>query len=300
MRIDLHMHTTVSDGTDSPEEIIEEVRKEGLGLFSVTDHDAVKGCRIIADALAAERAKGAGASDPADVITPAPAFIPGVEFSCKDPNGKYHILGYGFDPEAEPINDVVELGHGYRMEKVLARLDFLKERFGFEFPKEELDSLLALDNPGKPHIGLLMVKHGYAKTKNEAIDDFINKLRFRGEYVRPEEAIEGIARAGGIPVLAHPTYGSGDQLIMGEEMEARLTRLMDMGLQGIEAFYSGFTPKITGELLEMAERNELYVTAGSDYHGKNKLVMLGDTGLEDDAGFPPGLTRFLEDVGACS
>ena len=86
-RIDLHMHTTVSDGTDSPEGILDKVRSAGLALFSVTDHDAVKGYRIIQALLT-----------PDD-----PAFLTGVEFSCKDEEGKYHILGYGFDPEAEPI-----------------------------------------------------------------------------------------------------------------------------------------------------------------------------------------------------
>ena len=94
-RIDLHMHTTVSDGTDSPEGILDKVRSAGLALFSVTDHDAVKGCRIIQALLT-----------PDD-----PAFLTGVEFSCKDEEGKYHILGYGFDPEAEPICRVVEKGH---------------------------------------------------------------------------------------------------------------------------------------------------------------------------------------------
>ena len=279
-KIDLHIHTTVSDGTDTPEGILSCVRAAGIGLFAVTDHDALKGCEKILPALTAED----------------PAFLTGVEFSCRDEVGKYHILGYGYDPDSNPIRRVVDLGHGYRMNKVKARLDFLEKQFGFRFPEGERSALLALDNPGKPHIGNLMVKYGYAETREKAIREYIDKLRFRSEYVRPEEAIEGILGSGGIPVLAHPVYGSGDQMILGDEMDGRLRRLIDFGLQGVEAYYSGFTAKLREQMLSFASRYGLYVTAGSDYHGANKLISLGDTGLADGDEWPEGLRRFLADV----
>ena len=274
------MHTTISDGTDSPEMVLVRVKEAGIDLFSVTDHDAVRGCQT----LLYLRREG------------DPAFLPGVEFSCRDELGKYHILGYGYEPEAEAIHSVVDLGHSFRMNKVKARLDFLKSRFGFEFPEDELKTLLSMPNPGKPHIGNLMVKFGYAETKEQAIRSFINQLHFRSEYVRPEQAIRGILDSGGIPVLAHPSYGSGDQLILGEEMDRRIRRLMDFGLQGLEGFYSGFTAKLRSEILDFARKYELYVTAGSDYHGSNKLVRLGDTGLSEAQEWPEGLKRFLEEV----
>ena len=97
-------------------------------------------------------------------------------------------------------------------------------------------------------------------------------------------------------MLAHPFYGSGDELILGEEMDARLRRLMDFGLQGLEAFYSGFTDKMRSQALSLADRYDLYVTAGSDYHGMNKLVEIGTTGLDDAGNGPEGLLRFLSDV----
>ena len=279
-RIDLHMHTTVSDGTDSPEQIIARVREAGIDLFSVTDHDAVKAGRMI----------------PPLLREGDPAFLTGAEFSCRDEEGKYHILGYGYDPEADSMRELVETGHRLRMSKVRARLAFLKEQFGFEFPEMDLQELLAQDNPGKPHIANLMVRLGYAESKEQAIRDFINRIRFRTQYIRPEQAIRGILGAGGIPVLAHPSYGDGDQLILGEEMDARIRRLLDFGLQGLEAYYSGFTPKLRRQILDFAQRYELYVTAGSDYHGKNKLVRLGDTGLEPGEEWPEGLKRFLKDA----
>ena len=278
--IDLHMHSNVSDGSDTPEEIISHVKDAGIGLFSLTDHDAVKGCAIVRSNLKAGD----------------PAFICGAEFSCKDTLGSYHILGYGYDPESPRINALVEKGHGLRMKKVTARLDFIRNEFGFVFPEEEIRTLLAMDNPGKPHIGNLMVKYGYAGSKEEAIRDYIDQLRIRNEYLGPEEAISQILAGEGIPVLAHPFYGSGDQLILGEEMENRLKRLIGFGLRGVEAFYSGFSPKLISQMLDYAEKYQLYVTAGSDYHGKNKLVRLGDTGMAENAVPVPGMERFLDTV----
>ena len=278
--MDLHMHTTVSDGTDTPAEILSCVREQGLSLFSVTDHDAIKGTGIIRKILKEGD----------------PGFLPGVEFSCKDEQGKYHILGYGYDPEAESMQKIVALGHSYRMKKLNARLQFLEQEYGFSFSEQDRSKLYAMDNPGKPHIANLMVACGYVKTKEEAIQQYINNIHFGKEYVRPEEAVTSILAGGGIPVLAHPAYGSGDQLIIGAEMEERLKRLIGFGLKGMEAFYSGFTKKLRMEMLFFAEKYGLYVTAGSDYHGTNKLVRLGDTGITEAAEIPEGMHRFLEKV----
>ena len=277
-KIDLHMHSTVSDGTDSPLELLERVREAGIDLFALTDHDAIKGCAMIRDIRTDDD----------------PKLLPGVEFSCRDERGKYHILGYGYDPDSAPILDLVEAGHRYRMKKVMARIDYVRDRFGFAFSEEDVQAILALDNPGKPHIANLMVRYGYAASKEIAIKQYIDQVHFGSEYVRPETAIEGILKSGGIPVLAHPSYGSGDELIVGTDMDARLRRLIEYGLQGVEAFYSTFTPKLTAETLFFAEKYHLYVTAGSDYHGRNKLIQLGKTNLAIEKVLPDGVRRFLE------
>lgn len=278
--LDLHMHTTVSDGTDTPSVILEKVKEKGITVFSVTDHDAVKAGDVIRACLKEGD----------------PAFIQGAEFSCRDEYGKYHILGYGFDPDGKPMLDLVLHGHSIRMKKVTSRLDFIKTEFGFDFPDFEIKQLLSLDNPGKPHIGNLMVKYGYAESKESAIKDYLDKMRVKTEYIGPEEAIRSIIEGGGIPVLAHPFFGSGDELILGEEMDERIRRLIGFGIKGIEAFYSGFTLKLRSTALSLAEKYGLYVTAGSDYHGSNKLVILGDTGFDPADGIPAGMKRFLKDL----
>lgn len=279
-KIDLHMHSTVSDGTDTPEELLALVREAGITLFSLTDHDAVKGSLLIR--------RKRKESDP--------LFLTGVEFSCRDEQGKYHILGYGYDPEAASVREMIARGHGIRMNKVRGRIRKLKEQFGIELPEDEVKSLLLLDNPGKPHIGNLMVRLGFVKTKEEAMEGYLNRIHLHNEYIRPEEAIRAIIEGGGIPVLAHPSYGSGSEIITGEEMDGRLRRLIGSGLQGVEAFYSGFTGKLIGEMLSFADRYGLMVTAGSDYHGKNKLIQLGDTNLCMPEEYPDGLKRFLEEA----
>ncbi|MBQ7064269.1 MAG: PHP domain-containing protein [Firmicutes bacterium] len=279
-KIDLHMHTTVSDGTDSPEAILERVREEGIRLFSVTDHDAVKAARIIPPLL--------GGGDP--------FFVTGAEFSCRDEEGKYHILGYGFDPDSAPMLELIETGHRFRMEKLMGRIEHLRQEFGIVLPEEERERLLKEDNPGKPHIGNLLTRLGYAESKDQAIREILNHIHYDGEYVRPEEAIRCILKGGGIPVLAHPTYGDGDQLILGEAMEKRLRRLTSFGLEGLEGYYSGFTARIRQEVLGFAEQFGLYVTAGSDYHGANKLVRLGDIGALASEPCAEGLLRFLERI----
>ena len=279
-KTDLHIHTTVSDGTDTPEELLAYVQKAGMPLFSITDHDSVKGSRIIQDI----RWEG------------EPHFVTGVEFSCKDEKGKYHILGYGFDPDAPSIQKLMEIGHAYRIRKARERIDFLKDKYNFSFPPEEIKKLYAMDNPGKPHIGNLLVKYGFVPTKDVAISRFLNRMRLLNEYLRPEEAVAGILSAGGIPVLAHPSCGSGQEHIAGEELEQRLRTLMDYGLKGVEAFYPTFSADQVSELLALAVKYELYVTAGSDYHGKNKGIKLGNTGMESVSELPNGFRRFLNKV----
>jgi predicted metal-dependent phosphoesterase TrpH len=279
-KIALHMHTTVSDGTDSPEEILLHVKEKGIKIFSVSDHDAIKGCSMVKAALKEGD----------------PVFIPGVEFSSRDDMGKYHILGYGYRLDAAPIKDLADYCHELRLTKIKGRISFLEREYGFTFAKEDIDEILALDNPGKPHLGNLMVKYGYAKTKEEAINGYINNAWLKSKYIAPETAIKAILDSGGVPVLAHPVYGSGDQIIVGDEMDERLRHLIDRGLKGVEAFYSGFSIRLIKEMLYFAERYGLYVTAGSDYHGTNKLVELGDTGFDPGIEAPEGMKRFFSDV----
>ncbi len=302
MKIDLHMHTTASDGSDTPEELLEKILAAGFEFFSVTDHDSTSACLRVGRRLSLMKEsrdagqKENGTSGPQENISPLPSFIPGIELSCEDEKGKYHILGYGYQYEWGNVLRLTRETHALRMSKLSRRLQNLREAYGITFPEEELAALYQLDNPGKPHIGRLMVKYGHARSISEAIKGYLNKYSPPEGHIRPEQAIRAVLADGGIPVLAHAIYGDGDQLIMGPELGERIERLMNFGLMGLECFYSGFSPKQRQIMLSLAEHYDLYVTAGSDYHGTNKLIELGDTGLEEEGGTYPLLEKFLENV----
>ena len=258
-RIDLHMHSTVSDGTDTPLMLLEKARSAGLLLFSLTDHDAISGNKEIL----------------VNLNDGDPKFISGVEFSCRDENGRYHILGYGFDPDHEAINEVVNSGHNLRLALMHEMIDFLRDSFSISFTNEEIHDFFSLANPGKPHLATLLIKNGYAATRKEALENYLNKFKDKNRYLRPETAIEAINKSGGKAVLAHPFYGTTTEWISNEELENRVLRLKEMGLSGLEAFHSDLNAENSQEILSLADKYDLFVTAGSDYHGYNKALNLG-------------------------
>ena len=269
---DLHMHSTFSDGTDTPPELLSRVKEEGIDLFSLTDHDAYAGCLEIL----------------ANRTEDDPAFLTGIEFSCRDRDGKYHILGYGYDPSKESIKNAVNITHGSRMQKVSGRLSYLRQTYGFAFSADEVESLNRLNNPGKPHIAALLVARGYARNTAEAFD-LMKGYKGDERYLSPLEAIDAILHADGIPVLAHSPLGDGSQSLTPEEVERRVSLMKEYGLMGLECYYSGFSDELVRLTLSLADRYGLFITAGSDYHGRNKAVRLADTGSVPD---PERMKRF--------
>lgn len=257
---DLHMHSIYSDGTDTPAALLKKVKAAGIDLFSLTDHDSCDGCAEMQKVL-----------QPDD-----PAFIYGVEFSCRDNKGKYHILGYGYDPEKSSILEAVQITHSARMDKAKNRLRFLEENYGFAFSEEEQNEFLALENPGKPHLAKMMLARGYVSDKAEAFR-ILGGYHGKERYLSPEEAIDAILFADGIPVLAHGILADGSKVLTEEATEERISRLKANGLMGLECYYSGFTELQKSSMLKFAEIYNLFVTAGSDYHGANKTVKLGNT-----------------------
>lgn len=258
---DLHMHSVYSDGTDCPIELIDAVEKAGISFFSLTDHDSADGCDEMKK-LASERSL---------------IFTPGIEFSCRSGNRKYHILGYGFDTENSPVTALARERHILRIEKTKNRIRRLREAFGFEFTEVELSSLFALNNPGKPHIASLMVAHGYAETITEAIEKYISACSVSSDnLLSPERAIDAILSSGGIPVLAHGILGDGGEVLDEDELDFRVRELSSHGLRGLEAFYSGFDEHMEAITLQAARRYSLLVSAGSDYHGRIKSVNVGN------------------------
>ncbi len=251
------MHSVFSDGTDGPEELVRSVVKAGITVFALTDHDTAAGAEAVRKLV------------PEGVV-----FIPGVEFSCRASSGKCHILGYGCDADAPEFKRVLALGRALRSRNLESRLTFLREQ-GILFPEEELARLRAMESAGKPHLGNLMVRYGYAASKDEAIAGVLNRLPFASERVSAEAAVRAILSSGGIPVWAHPFGGEGEPAAGPERFEATLSELVGYGLRGLECFYSRYTAEQSDVLTDRAEKLGLCVSGGSDYHGRNKDIPLG-------------------------
>ena len=260
MRVDLHLHTTASDGTDTPSELVFRAEKKGLSVISVTDHDTVEG---IAEARAA--------------LPTGMTLISGVELSCVtsgEGGFRCHILGYGINPDAAPMKAAIERGIVKRREKLNARLDYIRRSFGITFTKEELSELESYNSVSKLHIARLLIKHGYADTIGEAIDKYIG-VKAPDDRIDAKMSIEAILSSGGIPVYAHPIGGEREVRLTPDELYRRATVLRDMGALGLEAYYSRYTAADRAPIIRAAEELGMLVSGGSDYHGVNKTVPLG-------------------------
>ena len=261
--IDLHIHTTASDGSDSPAELARKVA--GLRIFSVTDHDTIDG------ALQME-----------NLVPPGTVYIRGVEFSCVSPAGKCHILGYGYDPRHPALLAALEEGRTLRLEKLQRRLEALRAPFGIILTDDELSRLYSLNSPGKPHLGKILLDRGLAETLDGAIQTYL-KIRVPGrDRIDAGRAIAAIEKAGGRSVWAHPLGGEGEKRLTPEKFEDQLQTLLAAGLKGMECHYSRYSREEIQFLRDRAAAHGLTVTGGSDYHGINKRDLeLGMLSMED-------------------
>ncbi len=256
-RIDLHMHSTASDGTDSPAQLAEKVQAAGIQVFALTDHDTVTGAEQLAEHL------------PEGVT-----FIPGIEFSCRMVSGKCHILGYRCDMAHSAFQEALVQGTALRRAKFEKRIDRLREK-GICFPEDELDRLRQIPGVGKPHLGNLMVRYGYAPDRQTAITEVIDRCATGSSRIAAETAVTAILASGGIPVWAHPLGGEGEKTIGPEQFESMLDELTGYGLMGLECWYSKYPLSLCEKLARVAQQHGLLISGGSDHHGTNKTIPLG-------------------------
>lgn len=266
--VDMHMHSTASDGKDTPQELWEKVKAAGLEVFSLTDHDTLQGTMEMEKLVKADKS--------------AVKYIRGIEFSCITPIEKCHILAYDFDYNNEFFQAMVQQSSDMRRKKFQQRIDFLADHYGIRFSDGDMEAMLRIGSVGKPHIAELMVKRGMADSLNDAIKSYINNCPTMDMRIPSEDVIHAIRAAGGVPVWAHPYGGVGEKRLSKEKFEAQLEFLKTTGLMGLECYYSRYNLKEVNELLNYARENELYVSAGSDYHGRNRfpaLATLNDEGV---------------------
>ena len=260
--IDLHMHSTASDGRDTPASLLEKIKGVGIRCFALTDHDTIDGAREM-ERLAAE-GNAAGIK-----------FIRGIEFSCITSIGKCHILGYGYDWGNDAFKAVLEKGAELRRRKLEQRLDFLRQEYRIVFAEEDVAKMRGMKSVGKPHLAELLIKMGMADSVQDAIDKYIDHCPTLDSRMPADEVIRAIRAANGIPVWAHPYGGVGEKARSDEEFRAQLSCLTESGIQGLECYYSNYPKEKVEKLVASATEHGLCISGGSDYHGRKKYPDLG-------------------------
>jgi len=246
MKIDLHLHSTASDGRFSPQELVSMAASSGLEAIAITDHDSVEG---VAPALLAAQE------------FPSLKVIPGVEVSTDVPHGEVHILGYFIDygdPELISTLEGLRSSRRLRAQRMIAKLANL----GIHIEWERVQEIAGDGSIGRPHIAQAILERGYVSSPKEAFVKYISRegpAYVERKKMTPEQAVELVVKTGGLPVLAHPADI--------DRLEELIPRLQKVGLVGIEAYYNGYQSKLVKYLASLARKYGLIASGGSDYHG---------------------------------
>jgi predicted metal-dependent phosphoesterase TrpH len=253
--VDLHSHSTASDGTFASADVVRLAKEAGLVGIALTDHDTIAG---LAEASAEAGRLGI-------------AFVPGIEISAVPPveNGTLHILGYGIDPGnavlTEMARQLIE-ARDNRNPQIIARL----RELGIDISMDEALAQAQGGVLGRPHIAALLLKKGVVKSIKQAFDEYLGqggRAYYDKERLSPRDAIGRIRQAGGVPVVAHPIQL---RTANDAQLETVLKDLVDLGLGGIEVIHSDHGPAEVERYAALAARYNLVKTGGSDFHGTNK------------------------------
>jgi predicted metal-dependent phosphoesterase TrpH len=270
--IDLHSHTNESDGTCSPQQLLEEAVSAGVDTLGITDHDTFAG---FDQARAA--ANGSGIQ-----------LVCGIELSTKLYGRSVHLLGYFLnDCAPDGFREWILDLQASRRDRNLRLVERLRE-LGFDISLEEAEAR-GRGMTGRPHFAQIMVEKGYVKNLRQAFDDYLDESAVGYVYRREPQFAEGVERirnAGGIASLAHPVRVNGD-------VPAMLPELRDSGLNAIEAYHSDHGPEDTQLYLDLARRYGMLVTGGSDFHGDVKPGVKLGTGSDGNLRIPPDLLENL-------
>jgi predicted metal-dependent phosphoesterase TrpH len=243
--VDLHSHTTASDGTLAPRELVRLAARHGVRVLAVTDHDSTGG---LAEAI-----------DEARKLVPF-EIVPGLEINCDVPGAEIHVLGYCLDWEAAWFQEFLGVQREERRQRVY-RIAARLADLGMPIDPAEVFALVKEGSAGRPHVAQVMVDHGYVKSVREAFDRYLSAngpANVPRKRFTPVEAVRIIRRARGVPVLAHPGLANRDELI---------PELVEAGLMGIETFYPEHSAAQITAYREMCGRLGLIATGGSDFHG---------------------------------
>ncbi len=250
--IDLHTHTSASDGTYSPTALVTLAKEQGIEAIAVTDHDTIEG---LPEAMETGERLGV-------------EVISGMELSVEYAPGSMHILGLLINPEDKGLNDTLaklQESRSARNPQIIEKLNEL----GMPITMEEVEKISGGGQLGRPHIAAALVKNGHVKNTQEAFDKYLKKgasAYFERVRLSRKEAADLIHGAGGLLILAHP----GTLTVDGSKFDYLLSELKDAGFDGIEVFYNNHSQAEEDRLMKIADKLEFIISGGTDFHGKNK------------------------------
>lgn len=249
MKIDLHIHTTYSDGTFYPEQVVDTAIDCGLDAIAITDHDNILAYDIAINYVKANDKKL--------------EIIPGVEINTLYKGNEVHILGYFMDFENSDFQNLLKVQQQARVKQTKEMIVLLKKKAGINIKYEDIKKLVAPQGSiGRPHIARAITSAGGTSSVIEAYAKYINDaspVYIQRKTVSPHEAVEVIYDAGGIPVFAHP-------IDVDTIFEKLATELISYGLRGVEAYHRKHSPAVVEYFSSMAEKMGLIITGGSDFH----------------------------------
>lgn len=257
-KADLHLHSNFSDGSETPEELIKSIKNANIVTFALTDHDTIAGC---------ERMKS--------VVPPEINFIRGVELTCETQNFGCHILGYYYNEADKGLLDLIEKGKKLRRIKLERRIEYLRDVWEINLTQDELDWLNSRPSVVKTHFANILVNRKLAPDTVSAMKKYLDACVVPKTKFSAEEGIETLLSAGATTIWAHPLGGEGEVHLQKDEFLNRLKIMKSLGIQGMECYYSRYSQEEINFLLEQAKENNLLISGGSDYHGKNKTVKIG-------------------------
>ena len=264
MRIDLHAHSSASDGTDAPGEVVASAARAGLDVFALTDHDTTQGWD---EAAAAVPACGV-------------ALVRGMEISCAAGGISVHLLSYLHDPHDEELRAEVVRARESRERRAEQMVELLARDFDISWP-DILEHARPGASLGRPHMADALVRKGIVATRDEAFADILSSRGgyYVGHYaIDARTAIRLVLAAGGVPVMAHPMAHRRGRVVSDEVV----AELADAGLAGIEAHHPDHDAANVRHALALADRLDLLVTGSSDYHGTGKVTRLGELTTEPE------------------
>ena len=253
MKVDLHVHSNFSDGSDSIQTLVENIKQADIGIFALTDHDTIEGC-IEIKPLIPDNIK----------------FIPSIELTCLADDIKCHILGFNCNPTNQTLNELIKKGKDLRKQKLETRIKYLSEVWNINLTKDEKDWLYSRESVVKTHLANIIVARGLATDNVSAMKKYLDPCKTGPTRFDITEAINAIKESGGIPFWSHPLGGEGEKHFSHAEFIPKLEKMINFGIKGLECYYSRYSKEESKFLVDCANKNNLLISGGSDYHGTNK------------------------------